>query len=150
MSFTVECPYCGKPAKFTNGREVYPHKPEYHANLFYRCDDCDAHVGCHRKTCQPLGTLANAKLRVWRRRAHEAFDPIWHNGSKTRDQAYDWLSWRLNIPREKCHIGMFDLAQCMDVVDLCKDKAGPPVVASLFNEDTIPETDLGDTHGEEA
>jgi hypothetical protein len=34
-------------------------------------------VGCHKGTTKPLGRLADAELREWKKRAHAAFDPVW-------------------------------------------------------------------------
>jgi hypothetical protein len=34
----------------------------------------------------------------------------------TRRAAYAWLSKRTGVPREACHIGMFDVEQCEKVV----------------------------------
>ena len=68
--------------------------------------------------------LANAELRHWKNLAHEAFDPLWKYGrfKGDRDAAYRWLSQQMGIPYKKTHIGMFDVAECKAVIDICSRK----------------------------
>lgn len=70
----------------------------------------------------PKGRLANAELRHWKIAAHAAFDPIWKYGKfkGKRNAAYSWLSEQMNLPREKTHIGMFDISDCKKVIEICK------------------------------
>ena len=103
------CRYCGRPAKLASGYEVYPHRVDLHSKKFWVCFVCDARVGCHEGTTRPLGELANSELRDYRMRAHDEFDYIWKSGYMSRGQAYRWLASKLRIPREKCHIGKFDV-----------------------------------------
>ncbi len=113
------CPYCGETSRLTTGREIYPKRSDLHHKDFYICAPCDAYVGCHMNTLTPLGRLANAELRAAKSAAHRAFDTKWQWGGMTRSRAYHWLSCRLNIPGELCHIGMFDVETCQRVVALC-------------------------------
>lgn len=57
------CPYCGKDSVLVNGHVIYPHRPDLLEKKFYWCKPCDAYVGCHPGTANPLGRLANAELR---------------------------------------------------------------------------------------
>ena len=118
----VICPYCGQPAELVSGGTVYPHRPDLYDLLLYRCKPCDAHVNVHKKTGEPMGRLANKELRRAKMAAHRAFDPVWEDGKRTRKQAYSWLAKKMNLPPEKCHIGMFDLAQCDEVIDHCNQE----------------------------
>ena len=111
----MTCPYCHGPAQQASGLDIYPNRPDLHLHRFYRCKPCDAYVGCHRDG-RPLGSLANAELREARRAAHAAFDSLWKDGELSRSYAYDWLSGQLKIPRRACHIGMFDLGECNQVL----------------------------------
>lgn len=113
------CPYCGKMSDKVSGREIYPHRPDLYAKVFYQCAPCDAYVGCHPGTDKPMGRLANAELRRAKLQAHGAFDFIWKSGLKTRGSAYKWLAKQPGIPKEECHIGMFDVATCRKVVEIC-------------------------------
>lgn len=98
------------------GAVLYPHLPNLAEINIYRCDPCDAHVGCHGGTTTPLGRLANAELRKHKMMAHKAFDPIWREHGFTRKGAYKTLAQRLGIKTEDCHIGMFDVDMCKRVI----------------------------------
>lgn len=113
----VVCPYCDKPAELVFGSAIYPHRPDLFKKKFYLCKPCDAYVGCHPDTAKPLGRLANAELRIFKRKAHAAFDPIWKRGDMSRTKAYKWLSEKLNIAPQNCHIGMFDVDLCRATID---------------------------------
>lgn len=115
------CPYCHQPSKRVSGADIYPHRPDLAHKVFYQCAPCDAYVGCHPNTTVPLGRLANAELRAAKMKAHAAFDPIWQSKRKTRTEAYDWLSKKLGIVRQYCHIGMFNVEQCELVVVACRE-----------------------------
>lgn len=117
----VTCDYCGKAAEFVTGREVYPHRPDLFGKKLYRCLPCNAVVGCHEGTETPLGRLANPELRKAKMEAHAFFDPIWKGKSKKRGSAYAWLSDQLGIAKNECHIGMFDVAMCNRVVEVCRN-----------------------------
>lgn len=119
------CPYCNLPAVFLptsssiyNGRDYGP---------IWKCTPCDAYVGVHKGTRNPLGRLANKELRAAKQAAHRAFDPLWKDlrgaypdlmvvtnklRSIARSRAYRWLALQLDIRYEDCHVGMFDLELC--------------------------------------
>lgn len=113
------CPYCGAKAKMVKGNVIYPHRRDLYEKLFYLCKPCDAYVGCHPGTINPLGRLANAELRKAKNGAHAVFDPKWREGGMKRQHAYKWLSEQLGISREECHIGMMDVDLCRRVVEVC-------------------------------
>jgi len=111
----IHCPYCGAKADFCDSAEIYGGRSY---GMIYLCRPCDAYVGVHKGTDQPLGRLADAKLRKWKMAAHAAFDPIWKSGVMTRKAAYKMLSARMGIPEAKTHIGMFDVEQCKKVIEI--------------------------------
>lgn len=119
----VICPYCGKRAEFVDSAVVY-HGRSY--GMIYLCRPCDAYVGCHGngKGDSPKGRLANAELRRWKIAAHDAFDPLWKYGPfrGRRNSAYAWLAEQMGLPKEKTHIGMFDVAECQQVIQICKER----------------------------
>lgn len=121
-AWSVICPYCQHLATLVQGRVLYPNRPDLHGRHFWRCEPCDAHVGCHQAGhrqgdgTKPLGRLANADLRVAKRLAHAMFDPLWQSGRMKRRDAYSWLADALGIPTSETHIGMFDLQRCRAVV----------------------------------
>lgn len=116
----IVCDYCGRPAEKTLGRAIYPHRADLYSKVFYRCRPCDAYVGCH-KDGKPLGRLANRELRRWKSEAHAVFDPLWKSGNMDRHRAYAWLAEKLGLPREKTHIGMFDIDMCKKVIEVMND-----------------------------
>lgn len=138
ISLSPICGKCRKQAQLVTGAEVYPHRADLAALSFWRCEPCDAYVGCHAAGAYiekadgsrivsdgtlPKGTLADAELRRQRRAAHAAFDPLWERRRKQRNarrDAYTWLATVLRIPFDECHIGTFDAAQCAAVVRACR------------------------------
>ena len=113
----IKCPYCGERAKLTTGDKVYPRIYKLRNRQYYVCSPCDARVGCHRDG-RTMGKLANRELRRERINAHEKFDRIWQCGLMTRDAAYQWLCDNMNMTRQRCHIGKFNLAECRAAADL--------------------------------
>jgi hypothetical protein len=109
----VTCQYCGKQATFINSSYIYGKS----YGMIYYCKDCDAYVGVHKGTDKPLGILANAELRGWKKRAHFYFDRLWKDKIMTRKAAYKWLSKQLNKNSSETHIGMFGISDCKRVVD---------------------------------
>lgn len=92
-----------------------------------RYPKCDAYVGCHPGTQDPLGRLADRELRKAKVAAHAAFDRLWRAKieiAKTprkvaRTDGYKWLAKKLGVPLDSCHIGMFDVRTCNKVVEIC-------------------------------
>lgn len=113
---TPICNYCEKFSKKVSGKEIYPHRKDLYKLTFYSCSGCNAYVGCHGSSDKPLGRLANAELRKAKGAAHRAFDPLWRLGDMKRPQAYKWLAKELGIDGSDCHIGMFDVETCENVV----------------------------------
>jgi len=114
------CPYCGTFSKLVTGQRIYPHRQDLFDMQFYLCAPCDAYVGCHEGTTNPLGRLADVALRRAKNRAHAAFDPLWISGKMKRQSAYKWLAKQLDIDAADCHIGMFDVEMCEKVVRACQ------------------------------
>lgn len=59
----VYCPYCGRQAEYVDSKVIYGRS----YGMAYLCRNCDAYVGVHRGTDEPLGRLADASLRKWKR-----------------------------------------------------------------------------------
>jgi len=113
------CHHCQKKSELVKGDAIYTHRHDLHDKFFWFCKDCNAWVGCHRGSNEALGTPANSELRALRHRAHEAFDPLWKWGSFSRSNAYQWLSKRLGIDVQDCHIGQFGPETCRKVIAAC-------------------------------
>lgn len=123
------CPYCNAKATCKDSSVVYSSGRDY--GPIWVCDNypsCNSYVGCHPGTKKPLGRLADKELRGWKVQAHAAFDPLWRRkinkeGCRKKDArgaGYAWLATRLDIPVDDCHIGMFDVARCRKVVEICR------------------------------
>jgi hypothetical protein len=115
------CPYCKQHSRRTDGREIYPNRPDLFKKIFYICAPCDAYVGCHPNSARPMGRLADSVLRAAKSAAHREFDKIWRSGRMSRTNAYAWLARQLRIPAHQCHIGMFDEDMCARVIAACSD-----------------------------
>lgn len=117
------CPYCEEPTVFVDSAEIYG--TSY--GMIFLCRPCKAYVGVHKGSAIALGRLANAELRLWKKNAHACFDPLWKRKIEggvdkhtARTQTYAWLAEQMNLPRDQTHIGMFDVAECKQVVEICK------------------------------
>ena len=128
--WNVVCGYCGNPAPLVDSEEIYGRS----FGFVYWCRPCDAYVGVHRDspTYQPKGTLANAELREWRRRAHAAFDPLWQSGGMKRPEAYRHMQRLLDISPEEAHIGSFDIDRCKQLIAALGKKSQPIDLSSWF------------------
>lgn len=119
----VTCPYCGNLAELVTGGAVYGQHRIGAAvthRYFWRCVPCSAYVGCHPNTKRALGTLADKPTRAARAEAHVAFDRQWvGRGPGARGAAYAWLAGQLDLPEDRCHIGMFSVDECKRVVEVC-------------------------------
>lgn len=114
----VYCDYCGRQAEYIDSKVIYGKS----YGMIYLCRNCMAYVGVHKGTDKPLGRLANAQLRYWKKAAHAEFDPLWKYGKfkHRRNAAYAWLAEQMNLPVDKTHIGMFDVGQCKAVIQICR------------------------------
>lgn len=122
------CSYCGGKTEYFDSSIVYGRS----YGMIYICKPCDAYVGVHKGTDKALGRVANKELREAKKEAHFYFDQIaktslinkiWKQyipNLSNRNKAYLWLSKQMNIPKEYCHIGMFDVAECKKVIEICR------------------------------
>ena len=129
----ILCDYCKRPAQFVDSARVYRGKSY---GMIWDCRECDAYVGVHKGSSDPLGRLANKELRVWKMRAHAAFDKLWRDGKMQRREAYRWLSQAMNLRSEETHIGMFDEQQCERVCHLSYEISKPREVAGRHSRQT--------------
>lgn len=118
-----KCPYCNKDAVMVTGREIYGDKSHCDNQNFWVCWECGAYVGCHMRNLEfglegtePLGTLANQRLRKARMKVHVMFDPLWEIAGWDRTRSYHWLAKRLGMSPQDCHIGNFNLRTCTKAI----------------------------------
>jgi hypothetical protein len=137
---------------FTDSAEVY-HGTSY--GMIWICRPCSAYVGVHKGTENALGTLADAETRKWRRKAHEAFDPLWQSGRMTRREAYQRLRVLSDMSAHDAHISRMTAAQCMGLIRALRNEGRPilrakgridskPGVATKRTDHSLP--DCGCTH----
>lgn len=135
MAKKVKPPVCGSCARgsvrLTDGREIYPHRPDLHEKPIWKCDGCGGYVGCHPGSQRALGTPADAALRKARMILHDQLiDPLWMKADKcglytpeddtarwtirkaARGRVYGFLADKLGLTRKQCHTGMFDIETC--------------------------------------
>lgn len=110
------CPYCKGKTEYVDSSCIYGKS----FGMIYLCKPCDAYCGVHKGTNNSLGRLANKELRQWKKEAHKFFDLIWKEKHESRGEAYKQLAKHLNIPSEYCHIGMFSVKTCQEVVKWSK------------------------------
>lgn len=100
MTRQIYCCGCGHdvPARLTDGKEIYPHRPDLAGLPFWICDTCRNYVGCHHKTTdrtRPLGNIPTAELRNARSKIHALLDPLWTSKGMRRSAVYAALSRQL-------------------------------------------------------
>jgi len=111
----IYCPYCGKPARWVENKEIYG-RNYGKSYMCWLCKDCDAYVGCHQNTKEPLGTVANRELRKWRKEAHSVFDLLWKKYDYKRKESYILLQTMMGLSPKKAHIGKFNIEQCKKLI----------------------------------
>lgn len=117
------CPYCGGSTKYVDSSVVYS---KSYGPIFL-CAKCEAWCGVHKGTSISLGRLANKELRDWKKKAHDALDVLWKRKMEkdgvpknvARNLCYSWLREKMNLRKEVCHIGMFNVVQCQQVINYC-------------------------------
>lgn len=137
---TVFCPYCGYKARFSPTSSHLYRGQDY--GPVYECPkNCDAYVGAHRDTLEPMGRLANKPLRALKMATHQVFHPLWRDLAEAypdmniipkrvlaiaRGRAYQWLALQMGLTEQECHIAAFDehqCRQCMEIIERLKPTA---------------------------
>lgn len=116
--FDLPCGECGSPMVLR-----FSTKYEQH---FYGCSrfpECSGTHGCH-KDGRPKGTPTNKAGKKARIKAHSIFDQLWKPDSPLgprrlrRSDAYTWMRKAMKLSSSEAHIGMFDIAQCEQLIQL--------------------------------
>ena len=137
----MNCPYCNKPAALMTSEEVYG--TDYGSKV-WACEPCDARVGCHQGSDEPLGTLANTELRRLRSACHKVFDPLWKSGRMTRGRSYAELQHMMQLSEEKTHIAMFNEEQCRELLATLREKDMATLTPYKMVNETLAEIARGE------
>lgn len=125
---TTNCLHCGSECELVEGRQLPNNNFNSHRKrlLFWRCPVCpDSFTSCHKDTKKPVGYAADKETRAARWKLHnELLDPIWfkagvRSGQRYRPKGlrtmvYAYLSFRMGIPKDRTHVGMFTIEQCRE------------------------------------
>lgn len=113
--FDLPCGDCGARMRLRQGT----YGPYYQCSR--RSEGCSGNHSA-RADGSPSGVPGNAETRRWRRLAHKTFDRLWNGDGAwlTSEQAYEWLCWKMRLPKEEGHIGRFTQAQCEQLILLVK------------------------------
>ena len=116
-----ECDYCGGSVHKVSQEDFYG--TDYGGGKLYVCDRCEARVGTHRGTDEPLGTLADHELRSLRKSVHDLFDPMWQDARTGRQEAYDYFFGELlGLPKHRRHVAMLNKEECRTAIRILKEQ----------------------------
>ena len=126
-----QCPYCGGWTRTIDSALIYNGQGFGWVVACAKWPACQAWVGCHRGTTNPLGRLADYELRKAKMEAHSWCDRLWKKkyrmqqaeAHRRRTEAYAWLAKAMGLRVKECHIGWFDIEKYREVVRLCKERA---------------------------
>jgi len=121
--------YCGAcmkdvDARLTDGKEIYPHRPDLFDLPFWICRGCRNYVGCHHKTVErtkPLGAIVPASVRKLRVSIHALIDPLWKGGKHSRGAVYAAMAKQLGYVYHTAEI--VTEAQALQVYETAKTVA---------------------------
>jgi len=114
---SLKCPYCKKQAKFQQGK----------TRNRWVCNPCGAWVSTPKKSNEPHGTWANAKLRNLRREVKFQIEYLCSakasrygiTEKEARQAGYTWLAKALHVKFEKFEIRSLDEYKCQKALDAC-------------------------------
>lgn len=115
MEIPTICRYCGGKIIKSTTRALYA-KGDV---PIYMCSNCNAYVGCYPDG-RPMGKVANTVLRLKRQEAHRIFDQFWKDQGWTRSKGYRWLAHSLCLEESEAHIGLMEVDECEQVIQLCQ------------------------------
>jgi len=107
----IKCGDCGFPMRLGSSLLARSGKT-------YTCIRCGSIHGADPDG-NPAGIPGNKDTRMWRIKAHDAFDQLWKSGMMRRPQAYAWLRKVMDLKGHEAHIGTFDIEQCRRLEAIC-------------------------------
>jgi hypothetical protein len=107
------CRYCRSPVSLVSAEEVYPGMG-LEAKLYF-CEGCGARVGVHEGTDDPVGYLADAELRRWRRVLHEALREL-RKPRFYQKSVHGLIREALGVPRERARVAMLSIGEVKNMI----------------------------------
>lgn len=59
-------------------------------------------------------------FETYKHKAHFYFDKIWKTKLMTREEAYGWLSEKLELTNDKTHFGLMNNMKCTEAIYYCQ------------------------------
>ena len=128
-------------ARLTDGREVYPHRPDLSSLVFWKCGVCGNYVGCHKTTndkTRPLGCIPTPVIRDARQHIHALIDPAWKAGKVKRKDLYRHLTKQMGRPYHTADIR--SLSEARKVYRIARE-----FLRNLDSPESMPESDRWDS-----
>lgn len=111
--YPTVCNLCEGHVEYVSNAAIYGR--QYGSGFCYRCTACGAYVGTHRsRPKEAIGILADAEMRDWKKRCHEAFDAFWKTTKepqRRRSNLYIRLAGEMRLEVQGCHFGYFGVTQ---------------------------------------
>jgi len=118
--YCVACDEGVKP-RITDGKEVYPHRPDLYEKKFVVCDTCKNYKAFNGNKKPTL--IPTPELRKARREIHAILDPLWQSKKIKRGQAYAYISHRIGYPYHNESLKNIDEAnKALEIVTTLKVK----------------------------
>lgn len=115
----MKCNYCSEDAEWVENKEVYG-KNYGKSYMIFLCRKCDAYVGCHQNTKNPLGRMSNKEERELKKEVKGLYLDMFEKYGKR--WYYKHLAEILDIPMKEAHFGMFDKNRLLKLRDLLINK----------------------------
>ena len=116
----MKCQYCKNDAVWVENKEIYG-KNYGKSYMCWLCKNCDAYVGCHNNTKEPLGNLANKELREKRKMAKNLWIQRklgnWECDPNKKRLAYADLNILMG---KEFHFGNSTIKECEIIIDRFK------------------------------
>lgn len=113
---TVTCRYCGRPARLI--RDYC--KGVYMSRLVWFCPVCNAQCGSAPRTCEPIGIMADEKLRNAHHRLFKLMCRLKKSGMIS--ELFIYLADRMKVPM--MHIEDLDEEQTAEAIRILEDLRG--------------------------
>lgn len=114
------CPHCSGVVTAEHNSVIYGRAYGQYPWI-YMCNGCRAYVGMHPDTNIALGTLANDETRQARKECKPPFLKFCHISPLNRRACYTKLAEAMNLPKEECHFGLFNVEQCNRAKVMCDE-----------------------------